>query len=124
MEVTHFGSEDEEAVSNDVMYRVLWPTPSDLSILDHLDRPSGVLRVWFLLLEGLASATVTCPRKFQPHTLDTLFQLLRDLIHVPGTDSPPMPQATLMLKQLLLVMVECVVQPTESIARLGCACIR
>lgn len=29
-----------------------------------------------------------------------------------------------MLKQLLLVMAECVVQPTESIARLGCACIR
>ena len=31
---------------------------------------------------------------------------------------------TLMLKKLLLVMAECVVQPTESIARLGCACIR
>jgi hypothetical protein len=31
---------------------------------------------------------------------------------------------TLMLKQLFIVMIECVVQPTESIARLGCACIR
>lgn len=30
----------------------------------------------------------------------------------------------LMLKQLVLVMVECVVQPVESIARLGCACLR
>lgn len=35
-----------------------------------------------------------------------------------------LPATTLMLKQLLLVMAECVVQPTESIARLGCACIR
>ena len=34
------------------------------------------------------------------------------------------PATTLMLKQLLLIMAECVVQPTESIARLGCACIR
>jgi hypothetical protein len=41
-----------------------------------------------------------------------------------GAESPSMPQATVMLKQLLLVMVECIVQPTESIARLGCACIR
>lgn len=30
----------------------------------------------------------------------------------------------LMLKQLVLVMIECVVQPVESIARLGCACLR
>lgn len=35
-----------------------------------------------------------------------------------------LPSTTLMLKQLLLVLAECVVQPTESIARLGCACIR
>jgi brefeldin A-inhibited guanine nucleotide-exchange protein 3 len=182
MEVAQFDGDSENPAINDVMYRLLWPLPSEMSSLDVLDQPSGVLRVWFMLLEGLASATVTCPRKFQPHTLDTLFQLLRDLMHVPGpqfalhcvnhlllpmvqnwlrktgrifrgwdnfapnfkqccglaTDlvvyfltqlhqgvvSPTIPQATLMLKQLLLVMVECIVQPTESIARLGCACIR
>ncbi|PNF16156.1 hypothetical protein B7P43_G01116 [Cryptotermes secundus] len=182
MEVVRFDGDDEDFETNDVMYRPLWPLPTDMYSLDALDQPSGVLRVWFLLLEGLASATVTCPHKFQPHTLDTLFQLLRDLIHVPGPEfalycvnhlllpmvqnwlrktsrifrgwdnfapnfkqccglttdlvvdfltqlqqgakSPSMPQATLMLKQLMLVMVECVVQPTESIARLGCACIR
>jgi len=84
MEVARFDEGNEDSVTNDAMYQLLWPLPSDVSSLDALDRPSGVLRVWFLLLEGLASATVTCPRKFQPHTLDTLFQLLRDLIHVPG----------------------------------------
>ena len=84
MEVTRFAGDEEESISTEVMYRGLWPSPADMSSLENLDRPSGVLKVWFLLLEGLASATVTCPRKFQPHTLDTLFQLLRDLIHVPG----------------------------------------
>lgn len=85
IEVVRFdGEDDKDSVTSDVIYRQLWPLPSDISSLDAMDQPSGVLRVWFLLLEGLASATVTCPRKFQPHTLDTLFQLLRDLIHVPG----------------------------------------
>ncbi|XP_021942345.1 brefeldin A-inhibited guanine nucleotide-exchange protein 3 isoform X2 [Zootermopsis nevadensis] len=183
IEVVHFdGEDDDDSGTSDALYQPLWPLPSDASSLDAVDQASGVLRVLFMLLEGLASATVTCPRKFQPHTLDALFQLLRDLIHVPGpqfalhcvnhlllpmvqnwlrktgrivrgwdnfapnfkqccglttdlvvnfltqlqqgTESPSIPQATLMLKQLLLVMVECIVQPTESIARLGCACIR
>jgi brefeldin A-inhibited guanine nucleotide-exchange protein 3 len=85
IEVVRFdGEDDKDSVTSDVIYRPLWPLPSDVSSLDAVDQPSGVLRVWFLLLEGLASATVTCPRKFQPHTLDTLFQLLRDLMHVPG----------------------------------------
>ncbi|XP_024942475.1 brefeldin A-inhibited guanine nucleotide-exchange protein 3 isoform X2 [Cephus cinctus] len=153
--------------------------------LQSMDKPSGILRVWYILIEGLASATMICPRKYQPHTLETLFHLLRDTLNVPGPAFGlycvnhlllPMVQnwlrktskifrgwdnfapnfkqccglttdlvvdyithlqgpdvvrndtflaaTTLMLKQLLLVMAECVVQPTESIARLGCACIR
>ncbi|KAG8035626.1 hypothetical protein G9C98_001054 [Cotesia typhae] len=153
--------------------------------LQSMEKPSGILRVWYLLIEGLASATMICPRRYQPHTLETLFHLLRDILNVPGPDFAlycvnhlllPMvqnwlritskvvrgwdnfapnfkqccglttdlvvdylthlqgpevtrrdellPATTLMLKQLLLVMAECVVQQTESIARLGCACIR
>ncbi|GLG94562.1 LOW QUALITY PROTEIN: uncharacterized protein GBIM_01757, partial [Gryllus bimaculatus] len=181
IEVTYF--DPDMASSNHCMsYKILSTTSCEVATLDSLDKPSGVLRVWFVLLEGLASATTTCPRRFQPHALDTLFQLLRELLHTPGpafglycvnhlllpmvqnwlrktgriyrgwdnfapnfkqccglaTDlvveyithlqggpnAPELPAATLMLKQLLLVMVECVVQPTESIARLGCACIR
>ncbi|XP_067003777.2 brefeldin A-inhibited guanine nucleotide-exchange protein 3 [Anabrus simplex] len=182
VEVTQFDS-DLTSPSNGQSYRLLSTCGSEIATLDSMDRPSGVLRVWFVLLEGLASATMTCPRRFQPHALDTLFQLLRDLLHTPGPDfglycvnhlllpmvqgwlrktgriyrgwdnfapnfkqccglatdlvveylthlqgdgskGPELPAATLMLKQLLLVMVECIVQPTESIARLGCACIR
>ncbi|XP_008550828.1 brefeldin A-inhibited guanine nucleotide-exchange protein 3 [Microplitis demolitor] len=153
--------------------------------LQSMEKPSGILRVWYLLIEGLASATMICPKRYQPHTLETLFHLLRDILNVPGPDFAlycvnhlllPMvqnwlrmtskvfrgwdnftpnfkqccglttdlvvdylthlqgpevtrkdellPATTLMLKQLLLVMAECVVQQTESIARLGCACIR
>ncbi|KAH6929002.1 hypothetical protein HPB50_022379 [Hyalomma asiaticum] len=54
--------------------------------LAELDQPTGVLHVWFLLLEGLAGAVATCPRRYQPHTIDTLFQMLRGLREVPGPE--------------------------------------
>ncbi|XP_049951444.1 brefeldin A-inhibited guanine nucleotide-exchange protein 3 [Schistocerca serialis cubense] len=185
VEVTQFEMGTSAAESNmdgGISYSSLSISGEMLS-LDALDKPSGVLRVWFILLEGLASATMTCPRRYQPYALDVLFQLLRELLSMPGAEfglysinhlllpmvqnwlrktgriyrgwdnfavnfkqccglatdlvveylthlqggtknQAEIPAATLMLKQLLLVMVECVVQPTESIARLGCACIR
>ncbi|KAG9429339.1 brefeldin A-inhibited guanine nucleotide-exchange protein 3 isoform X1 [Apis mellifera carnica] len=164
---------------------VLMDNVHAITTLQSMDKPSGILRVWYILIEGLASATMICPKRYQPHTLETLFHLLRDTLNVPGPTFGlycvnhlllPMVQnwlrrtskifrgwdnfapnfkqccglttdlvvdylmhlqgadvvrndaylsaTTLMLKQLLLVMAECVVQPTESIARLGCACIR
>ncbi|KZC05766.1 Brefeldin A-inhibited guanine nucleotide-exchange protein 3 [Dufourea novaeangliae] len=166
-------------------YDVLMDNVHTSTTLQSMDKPSGILRVWYILIEGLASATMICPKRYQPHTLETLFHLLRDTLNVPGpsfglycvnhlllpmvqnwlrktskifrgwdnfapnfkqccgltTDlvvdylthlqgpevvrnDAYLPATTLMLKQLLLVMAECVVQPTESIARLGCACIR
>ncbi|XP_043599777.1 brefeldin A-inhibited guanine nucleotide-exchange protein 3 isoform X2 [Bombus pyrosoma] len=165
---------------------VLMDNVHTITTLQSMDKPSGILRVWYILIEGLASATMICPKRYQPHALETLFHLLRDALHIPGPTFGlycvnhlllPMVQnwlrrtskifrgwdnfapnfkqccglttdlvvdylthlqgpevlrrnnaylsaTTLMLKQLLLVMAECVVQPTESIARLGCACIR
>ncbi|KAK7480747.1 hypothetical protein BaRGS_00028008 [Batillaria attramentaria] len=52
--------------------------------LAELDNGSGVLHVWYLLLDGLATAIASCPRSFQPQTLTTMFQLLRDTSDVPG----------------------------------------
>ncbi|XP_014680375.1 PREDICTED: brefeldin A-inhibited guanine nucleotide-exchange protein 3-like, partial [Priapulus caudatus] len=52
--------------------------------LESLDNSTGILRVWFLLLEGLAGAAVTCPRAYQPHTLELLFSLLQESAEVPG----------------------------------------
>ncbi|XP_012218258.2 brefeldin A-inhibited guanine nucleotide-exchange protein 3 [Linepithema humile] len=171
--------------SYDVLAPLIDKDAHSIATLQSMDKPSGILRVWYILIEGLASATMICPRRYQPHTLETLFHLLRDILNVPGpafglycvnhlllpmvqnwlrktskifrgwdnfapnfkqccgltTDlvvdylthlqgpevvrnDAHLPATTLMLKQLLLVMAECVVQPTESIARLGCACIR
>ena len=45
---------------------------------------TGILRVWFLLLEGLTSAVNTCPRRFQAQTIDCLFEILRSIATVPG----------------------------------------
>ena len=45
---------------------------------------TGILRVWFLLLEGLTNAVVQCPRKYQPQTLEVLFDILRSVTTVPG----------------------------------------
>ncbi|XP_043191438.1 brefeldin A-inhibited guanine nucleotide-exchange protein 3-like [Amphibalanus amphitrite] len=150
--------------------------------LQELDNASGILRVWYLLLEGLAGATATCARRHQPQTMETLFSLLRSLADQPGAEFGiycvnhlllPMMQGwlrstsrrhggwssfatnfkqcggmatdlvvfyltrvpagaserhqagvDLMLRQLLLVMIECACQPHEVVSRLGCACIR
>ncbi|XP_020284178.1 brefeldin A-inhibited guanine nucleotide-exchange protein 3 [Pseudomyrmex gracilis] len=192
LELTRFDKHSIESMqdviperSYDVLSPLIDKDAHSVATLQSLDKPSGILRVWYILIEGLASATMICPRRYQPHTLETLFHLLRDILNVPGpsfglycvnhlllpmvqnwlrktskifrgwdnfapnfkqccgltTDlvvdylthlqgpevvrnDAYLPATTLMLKQLLLVMAECVVQPTESIARLGCACIR
>ncbi|XP_045615029.1 brefeldin A-inhibited guanine nucleotide-exchange protein 3 isoform X2 [Procambarus clarkii] len=71
----------------EVSYAPLWPShncPKGI-YLASMDRSSGILQVWYLLLEGLAGATMTCPRRYQPQVLDTLFSLLRSLPDCPGS---------------------------------------
>lgn len=152
--------------------------------LQAMDKSSGVLKIWYILLEGLSSASIISAHKNQPLILDTLFKLLRELLENPGVNFGlvcinhlllPMvqnwlrqntkiqksydiwhnfkhccglaselvvdylhylqanslkmefkenPAATLALKQLLLILIECVAQPLENIARLGTSCIR
>lgn len=52
--------------------------------LNALDNQCGLLHVWFLILDGLASATSVCPRNYQPQTMDMLFELLKDTADIPG----------------------------------------
>lgn len=52
--------------------------------LEDLDNHTGILHVWFLLLEGVSGAISQCPRAFQPNTMETLFELLRAASLVPG----------------------------------------
>lgn len=154
-------------------------------ILTKMDKQSGVLRIWYILIEGLCSATVISAQKNQPYIVETLFSLLKDLIANPGVNFGlycinhlllPMvqnwlrqntkiqksveswlnfkhcvgltseiivdyfqqlqcnisstqlrvenPGATLALKQLVLILIECITQPNENIARLGTSCMR
>lgn len=63
---------------------ILMDNVHTITTLQSMDKPSGILRVWYILIEGLASATMICPKRYQPHALETLFHLLRDTLNVPG----------------------------------------
>ena len=71
-DVSPEGSDD----GSELGYRV---TP-----LGQLDKPTGVLRVWFLVLEGLTNTVSACTRNYQPQILQTLFELLRSTAELPG----------------------------------------
>lgn len=184
-DIVHFNQEQYDQIS----YKIL-SMKSDMENCDaenitlmKMDKQSGVLKVWYILLEGLCSATVISAQKNQPYIVETLFVLLKDLIANPGinfglycinhlllpmvqnwlrqntkiqksvenwlnfkhccglaseilvdylyqlqgksdNDENENPGATLALKQLLLILVECVAQPNENIARLGTSCMR
>ena len=45
---------------------------------------SGCLRVYFLVIEGLTETVSSCPKNYQPQTLDVLFALMRFASSVPG----------------------------------------
>ena len=61
---------------------------------------SGILRVWYLMLDVLTTTVITCPRKYQLQALDTLFDVLHSVCSVPG------PQFTILaLTNLLLPML-------------------
>lgn len=57
--------------------------PASASSITAID-VTGILRVWFLLLEGLTNAVVQCPKRYQPQTLEVLFDILRSVTTVPG----------------------------------------
>lgn len=187
IEIVNFNN----AMSDSISYSAL-ATRLDLELcensgitLSKMDRQSNVLKIWYILLEGLSSASIMAAHKNQPYVVETLFKLLRDLIDNPGINFGlycinhlllPMvqnwmrqnskilkpgeiwqnfkhccglaselvvdylhqlqgfdkkidevvenPAGTLALKQLLLILIECVTQPSENIARLGTSCIR
>ena len=55
--------------------------------LEELDNHTGILHVWFLVLEGLANTVSTCPRTYQPQTLEVLFEMLRAAATTPGENN-------------------------------------
>lgn len=187
-----------ETDPNVISYRILSTSlPSSQTInfsLSKLDRPSGVLKVWYLLIDGLVSSSINCPQQFQAAAFETLFKILQDMMVIPGPifglyslnhllfpamqnwlrlankngtwetftsnfkqccgmatdlivkylhhiqectsessynkntddgiENSEVKALTFALKQLLLILVECISQPQEIIARLGASCIR
>lgn len=62
---------------------------SDATLLDDrtlesFNDRSYVLHVWFMIVEGLTSAVTACPRRYQPKTLETVFEIVREAAKVPG----------------------------------------
>lgn len=188
---------EEEIISYRKLSTSLPPSNTTNNCLLKLDKPSNILKVWYVLIEGLISATVVCSKKNQPAAMETLFKLLRNIMDVPGChfglhcinhlllptvqnwlrqianinthwdsvmpnfkqccglttdtiviylhnlqqinverstsdekmDSAEITpfestEATFALKQIMLILVECISQPQEPIARLGASCIR
>ncbi|CAG9564560.1 unnamed protein product [Danaus chrysippus] len=188
---------EEELMSYRKLSTTLPPSNTTNNCLLKLDKPSNILKVWYVLIEGLISATVVCSKKNQPAAMETLFKLLKNIAEVPGThfglhcinhlllptvqtwlrqianvnthwdsvmpnfkqccgmttdtivfylhelqhinierataedkkdakniEPIESPEATFALKQIMLVLVECISQPQEPIARLGASCIR
>ncbi|XP_054716947.1 brefeldin A-inhibited guanine nucleotide-exchange protein 3-like [Uloborus diversus] len=54
--------------------------------LQSLEKHTGIIHVWFLLLEGLAGSLATCPKQYQSHTMESLFNMFRNLKEVPGPE--------------------------------------
>ncbi|KAJ8927843.1 hypothetical protein NQ314_019645 [Rhamnusium bicolor] len=185
VEIVHFNQSTFDQISYEIL-----STQNDFEhcekekiTLAYMDKQSGVLKIYYILLEGLSSASILSAPKNQPYVVETLFKLIRDLIVNPGINFGlycinhillPMvqnwlrqnvkvqkpgevwqnfkhccglaselvvdylyhleenklneengnPAATLALKQLLLILIECVAQPSENIARLGTSCMR
>lgn len=77
---------DDLDIESTVSYSALSVSSTGGPSLDDIDRPSGVLRVWFLLLEGMHSAAISAPASLQPSILDMLFTDLAELIVHPGPE--------------------------------------
>ncbi|XP_054267407.1 brefeldin A-inhibited guanine nucleotide-exchange protein 3-like [Macrosteles quadrilineatus] len=79
MELMRLDPEVEVGPTGELSYSAL-SVGGECHDVSAMDRPSGVLRVWVLLLDGLCGATVAACPQYQSHILDTLFTLLRELL--------------------------------------------
>lgn len=197
----YFGNDHLSNVNDQFMisYRALHIDKNSITKLEELEK-NGVLKVWFLLLDGLTNALIQCPSSHQSPIIQSTFKIFRSVFENPGLDfgfycvnhlliplnqdwlrhhnktqknwnvleknykhcccmttdlvvefieksqfqpskhkidikNPTENQdeaemskiptaASLALKQLLLVLVECSVQPQEAVSRIGVSCLK
>lgn len=201
----YFGNEHLQSANDQFMisYRSLHIDKDSITKLEELEKNGcGVLKVWFLLLDGLTNALILCPLSHQSPIIQTVFKIFRSVFENPGLDFGfycvnhlliPLNQdwlryinktqknwasleknfkhcccmttdlvvefieksqfqpskhkidvknpqesenideeemskiptaASLALKQLLLVLIECSVQPQEAVSRIGVSCLK
>lgn len=85
---TYFGNDYLQNINEQHMisYRSLHIDKDSLSKIDELDKASGVLKVWFLLLDGLTNALIVCSVQHQSIILQCILKLFKDLTKAPGIE--------------------------------------
>lgn len=85
---TYFGNDYLQNTNEQHMisYRSLHIDKESITKIDDLDKTSGVLKVWFLLLDGLTNSLIVCPSLHQAPILQTILKLFKSLANSPGID--------------------------------------
>lgn len=85
----YFGNEFLQNASDQyiISYRSLHIDKDSITKLEELEKNScGVLKVWFLLLDGLTNALILCPLTHQSPIIQTIFKIFRSIFENPGLD--------------------------------------
>lgn len=85
---TYFGNDflQNNNEKHMISYRSLHIDKESITKIDELDKSSGVLKVWFLLLDGLTNSLIMCPVAHQSPILQCIFKLFKQLLNSPGID--------------------------------------
>lgn len=85
---TYFGNDylQNKNEQHMISYRSLHIDKESITKIDDLDKTSGVLKVWFLLLDGLTNSLIVCPSLHQAPILQTILKLFKNLANSPGID--------------------------------------
>lgn len=100
---TYFGNDYLQNTNEQHMisYRSLHIDKDSITKIDELDKSSGVLKVWFLLLDGLTNALIVCSVQHQSAILQCILKLFKNLQKTPGID-----YAFYCINHLLIPMIQ------------------
>lgn len=85
---TYFGNDYLQNTNETHMisYRSLHIDKDSITKIDELDKSSGVLKIWFLLLDGLTNALIVCSVQHQSAILQCILKLFKNLQQTPGIE--------------------------------------
>lgn len=85
---TYFGNDYLQTKNEQHMisYRSLHIDKDTIMKIEEMDKASGVLKVWFLLLDGLTNSLIVCPYLHQAPILQTIFEHFKNLSTIPGIE--------------------------------------